>query len=158
MFVRSYEMSVSTFAKRTGDFNSLSMPDIRVMALTYMLEVERNGLTNIKQLPHIIAPRHVSKAKPSLATPSNVSICLMSVLLLFSIVLLVLRGCVLFDYYFGSHTWPAYYSCFVIAALLFVVCFYCLLFIVYCLLFLFDFQSVYVSHLTICLLLCDILF
>lgn len=39
------------FSKKTGDFASLSMPDIKVMALTYTLEERTNGLDNIRSEP-----------------------------------------------------------------------------------------------------------
>lgn len=34
---------VTTFARKTGDLQVLSKPDIHLLALTYDLEVERNG-------------------------------------------------------------------------------------------------------------------
>ncbi len=43
--------TASNFAKKTGDFISLSAPDLRVIALAYQLEVERNGTANIKAAP-----------------------------------------------------------------------------------------------------------
>lgn len=42
---------VIEFSKKTGDFASLSMPDIKVMALTYTLEERTNGLDNIRTEP-----------------------------------------------------------------------------------------------------------
>eukprot|EP00177_Eucheuma_denticulatum_P002560 GFKZ01004600.1.p1 GENE.GFKZ01004600.1~~GFKZ01004600.1.p1 ORF type:complete len:546 (+),score=82.50 GFKZ01004600.1:191-1828(+) len=39
---------VARYAKLTGDYPVLSVTDLRVLALTYMLEVERNGLQFIK--------------------------------------------------------------------------------------------------------------
>jgi RNA-binding protein NOB1 len=50
----SYEAlkSVSEFAKSTGDFFSLSATDIKVLALAYMLEVERNGTVNLRSATH----------------------------------------------------------------------------------------------------------
>ncbi|KAJ8654419.1 hypothetical protein O0I10_009860 [Lichtheimia ornata] len=43
--------AVMEFSKKTGDFASLSMPDIKVMALTYTLEERTNGLDNIRSEP-----------------------------------------------------------------------------------------------------------
>lgn len=43
--------AVSNFAKLTGDFVSLSATDLRVLALTYMLEVEANGKAHIRTKP-----------------------------------------------------------------------------------------------------------
>ncbi|CDS09044.1 hypothetical protein LRAMOSA10404 [Lichtheimia ramosa] len=43
--------AVIEFSKKTGDFASLSMPDIKVMALTYTLEERTNGLDNIRTEP-----------------------------------------------------------------------------------------------------------
>lgn len=43
--------SVVNFSKKTGDFASLSAVDLRVMALTYMLEVEANGTKRLRKEP-----------------------------------------------------------------------------------------------------------
>ena len=42
---------VIAFAKLTGDYVSLSTMDIRVMALTVMLEIEVNGFEHINDSP-----------------------------------------------------------------------------------------------------------
>ncbi|CAG8438264.1 581_t:CDS:2 [Ambispora leptoticha] len=42
---------VINFSKKSGDFSSLSVVDIKVLALTYMLEVEANGTTRIRKEP-----------------------------------------------------------------------------------------------------------
>ena len=42
---------VSDFAKKTGDYPSLSAVDIRVLALTYQLEKEFCGDSHIKKEP-----------------------------------------------------------------------------------------------------------
>ncbi|PVD20555.1 hypothetical protein C0Q70_18711 [Pomacea canaliculata] len=42
---------VSDFAKKTGDYQSLSATDIKVIALTYMLEKEHVGTDHIKKEP-----------------------------------------------------------------------------------------------------------
>jgi rRNA maturation endonuclease Nob1 len=34
---------VAAFAKKTGDFSAISKTDLRLIALTHMLEVELNG-------------------------------------------------------------------------------------------------------------------
>lgn len=43
--------TVADFAKHTGDYRSLSATDIRVMALAYTMEVERNGTEHIRRSP-----------------------------------------------------------------------------------------------------------
>ena len=47
----AHTTTVVNFAKKTGDFVSLSAADLRVLALAYMLEVEHNGAVNIKAEP-----------------------------------------------------------------------------------------------------------
>ncbi|CAB4424919.1 unnamed protein product [Rhizophagus irregularis] len=42
---------VVNFSKKTGDFASLSVVDLRVLALTYMLEVETNGTKRLRKEP-----------------------------------------------------------------------------------------------------------
>ncbi|RIA82016.1 Nin one binding Zn-ribbon like-domain-containing protein [Glomus cerebriforme] len=42
---------VVNFSKKTGDFTSLSAVDLRVIALTYMLEVEANGTGRLRKEP-----------------------------------------------------------------------------------------------------------
>ncbi|GBC05927.1 hypothetical protein RclHR1_06500009 [Rhizophagus clarus] len=42
---------VVNFSKKTGDFTSLSAVDLRVLALTYMLEVETNGTERLRKEP-----------------------------------------------------------------------------------------------------------
>lgn len=42
---------VSDFAKKTGDLYSLSVPDLKVLALAYMLEKETNGTVNLRSEP-----------------------------------------------------------------------------------------------------------
>ncbi|KAJ1548557.1 Nin1 binding protein [Cladochytrium tenue] len=53
--------AVSDFSKKTGDFATLSRTDIRVLALTWMLEKERRGTAHIRTAP----------VKPSANTPGN---------------------------------------------------------------------------------------
>ncbi|KAI8050970.1 Nin one binding Zn-ribbon like-domain-containing protein [Syncephalis plumigaleata] len=43
--------AIIRFAKLTGDFAVLSMTDIKVMALAYTLEKERNGIAHLKTMP-----------------------------------------------------------------------------------------------------------
>lgn len=45
------ETLVIEFSKKTGDFASLSIPDIKVLALTYTLEVQANGSEHIRKEP-----------------------------------------------------------------------------------------------------------
>ncbi|XP_026333432.1 RNA-binding protein NOB1 [Hyposmocoma kahamanoa] len=42
---------VTEFAKKTGDYTSLSATDIKVMALTYQLEIEKVGTKHLKNEP-----------------------------------------------------------------------------------------------------------
>ncbi|RGB36542.1 Nin one binding Zn-ribbon like-domain-containing protein [Rhizophagus diaphanus] len=42
---------VVNFSKKTGDFANLSAVDLRVLALTYMLEVEANGTNRLRKEP-----------------------------------------------------------------------------------------------------------
>jgi RNA-binding protein NOB1 len=44
---------VTEFSKKTGDYVTLSATDIKVMALTYQLEVESNGKEHLKTEPTI---------------------------------------------------------------------------------------------------------
>ena len=44
-------MAVRVFAKKTGDLAVLSGTDVEIIALTYMLEKEANGLKNIRTEP-----------------------------------------------------------------------------------------------------------
>ena len=48
-----FYISVTEFSKKTGDYASLSATDIKVMALTYQLEVEANGKEHLKTEPTI---------------------------------------------------------------------------------------------------------
>lgn len=47
---------MTAFAKLTGDISVLSEADIRVLALTYALEVEQNGLRRIREAPGKLSP------------------------------------------------------------------------------------------------------
>lgn len=48
--------AVSSFAKATGDYHVLSLTDLRVMALCWMLEVERDGGSYIREEPERKSP------------------------------------------------------------------------------------------------------
>jgi len=57
---------VVTFAKKTGDYASLSLTDLKVIALAYMLERELNGVTHLNKEPIKMtaqAPYTVQKKK-----------------------------------------------------------------------------------------------
>ncbi|KAF2078412.1 hypothetical protein CYY_000279 [Polysphondylium violaceum] len=43
--------AVTEFSRLTGDYPSLSVVDIKIIALTYTLEAEKNGIDNIKTKP-----------------------------------------------------------------------------------------------------------
>lgn len=44
-------ITVTEFAKKTGDYPSLSATDIKVLALTYQLETENVGTDHLKKEP-----------------------------------------------------------------------------------------------------------
>nr|CAG4646340.1 EOG090X07WR [Macrothrix elegans] len=55
-------VKVTEFSKKTGDYATLSATDIKVLALTYQLEVQANGHEHIKSEPQmkktiVVAPR-----------------------------------------------------------------------------------------------------
>lgn len=69
-----YSRTVTSFAKLTGDIAVLSEADIRVLALTYALEVEANGLRRIREAPGKLSPEEQereSKRKERLAAVSQ---------------------------------------------------------------------------------------
>lgn len=43
------------FSKKTGDYGVLSVPDLKVLALTYTLEKRENGEINIRKEPLIVS-------------------------------------------------------------------------------------------------------
>ncbi|XP_035738873.1 RNA-binding protein NOB1-like [Vespa mandarinia] len=60
---------VTEFAKKTGDYTSLSATDIKVIALTYQLEKEKVGTEHLKEAPIIVktvnsAKRNKNRLKP----------------------------------------------------------------------------------------------
>jgi RNA-binding protein NOB1 len=44
---------VTEFSKKTGDYPSLSATDIKVLALTYQLELEQVGSDHLKKEPEV---------------------------------------------------------------------------------------------------------
>ena len=46
-----FDIAVTEFSKKTGDYASLSATDIKVLSLTYQLEVEANGHEHIRIEP-----------------------------------------------------------------------------------------------------------
>ncbi|KAI8611465.1 hypothetical protein BC830DRAFT_1171858, partial [Chytriomyces sp. MP71] len=52
--------AVSAFARKTGDLHVLSTTDLRVLALTWMLEKERNGTSHLRTEP-FRPQQHVAK-------------------------------------------------------------------------------------------------
>ncbi|KAL9019620.1 MAG: hypothetical protein Q9185_003084 [Variospora sp. 1 TL-2023] len=53
--------TITDFAKRTGDLVVLSRPDLEILALTYQLEEDKNGLSNIRTVPG----QQLRKLKPA---------------------------------------------------------------------------------------------
>ncbi|CAH1779731.1 unnamed protein product [Owenia fusiformis] len=62
---------VSEFAKKTGDYRSLSAVDIKVLALTYQLEKEQVGIDHIKTQPERKATW--TSSKRTLEKPSQIA-------------------------------------------------------------------------------------
>ncbi|KAG0168069.1 Nin1 binding protein [Apophysomyces sp. BC1015] len=56
--------AVVEFSKKTGDYASLSIPDLKVLALTHMLEVKKNGSENIRKEPANPRPTALPTAPP----------------------------------------------------------------------------------------------
>ncbi|KAJ2161774.1 20S-pre-rRNA D-site endonuclease nob1 [Coemansia sp. RSA 552] len=48
--------AVSSFAKRTGDLNSLALADLRLLALAFMLEKQANGMRRLRMDPDAKQP------------------------------------------------------------------------------------------------------
>lgn len=46
-------MTVSSFTRKTGDFSALSLCDLKVLALTYDIELENNGSKYIRDAPTV---------------------------------------------------------------------------------------------------------
>jgi len=60
---------ITNFSKKTGDYGSLSATDIKVMALTYMLEVRNNGKDHLNEEPTV--KKTVEFYKPGQNGPDN---------------------------------------------------------------------------------------
>ncbi|KAL8838945.1 MAG: hypothetical protein Q9176_004751 [Flavoplaca citrina] len=52
--------SVTDFARKTGDLVVLSRPDLHILALTYEVEIQRSGLSNVRTFPR----QKLEKPKP----------------------------------------------------------------------------------------------
>ncbi|KAI8829381.1 Nin one binding Zn-ribbon like-domain-containing protein [Chytriomyces cf. hyalinus JEL632] len=64
--------AVAAFARKTGDFSVLSSTDLRVLALTYMLEKERNGIAHLRTEP--MKPQQFAPKKPRVKTTNTASV------------------------------------------------------------------------------------
>lgn len=54
MFINFFLIfTVTEFAKKTGDYSSLSATDVKVIALTYQLEKEKIGINHLRTEPKI---------------------------------------------------------------------------------------------------------
>ncbi|KAK9542161.1 hypothetical protein VZT92_000047 [Zoarces viviparus] len=62
---------VTEFSKKTGDYPSLSATDIKVLALTYQLELEHVGSEHLKKEPEVKVDIHSTQRHPE--TPVNVA-------------------------------------------------------------------------------------
>ncbi|XP_034385481.1 RNA-binding protein NOB1 isoform X1 [Cyclopterus lumpus] len=62
---------VTEFSKKTGDYPSLSATDIKVLALTYQLELEHVGSQHLKKEPEVKVDVHSTQRHPE--TPVNVA-------------------------------------------------------------------------------------
>ncbi|XP_072321398.1 RNA-binding protein NOB1 [Eucyclogobius newberryi] len=63
--------TVTEFSKKTGDYASLSATDIKVLALTYQLELEHVGAQHLKKEPDVKVNIQSTKRHPE--TPVNVA-------------------------------------------------------------------------------------
>ncbi|KAG8227056.1 hypothetical protein J437_LFUL013239, partial [Ladona fulva] len=61
---------ITEFSKKTGDYHSLSATDIRVMALTYQMELEHIGSSHLRTEPH--ENRTVNFTKQSTESPRDI--------------------------------------------------------------------------------------
>ncbi|CAK6984373.1 RNA-binding protein NOB1 isoform X2 [Scomber scombrus] len=62
---------VTEFSKKTGDYPSLSATDIKVMALTYQLQLEQVGPQNLRKEPEVKVNIQSTRRHPE--TPVNVA-------------------------------------------------------------------------------------
>ncbi|KAI8075290.1 Nin one binding Zn-ribbon like-domain-containing protein [Gongronella butleri] len=65
--------AVIQFAKQTGDYASLSMPDIKVIALTYSLEAKHNGIDHIRTEPVKNRPNGTLGSAPPPYQPKTIT-------------------------------------------------------------------------------------
>ena len=68
--------AVADFSRKTGDFAALSLTDLRVLALTYQLELEQNGTQFVRLEPARslkMAAARAAAAKSKLAEPAKSS-------------------------------------------------------------------------------------
>ena len=63
----SLALPVIAFARKTGDYTQLSVPDLKILALTYMLEREQNGIANIRTEPPLLTKEKAARAKAAKA-------------------------------------------------------------------------------------------
>ncbi|XP_046403161.1 RNA-binding protein NOB1 isoform X2 [Ischnura elegans] len=61
---------ITDFSKKTGDYHSLSATDIRVMALTYQMELELKGSSHLKSEP--LKSRDINFTKQSAESPRDI--------------------------------------------------------------------------------------
>ena len=61
--------AVSDFAKQTGDLQAISFNDLKVLALTYMLEAQNNGIAHLRTEPKQHKKKN-KKKKPTTAAPT----------------------------------------------------------------------------------------
>ncbi|XP_014616119.1 PREDICTED: RNA-binding protein NOB1 [Polistes canadensis] len=60
---------VTEFAKKTGDYTSLSATDVKVIALTYQLEKEKVGTEHLKETPTIVKTINSAKHNKNSSKP-----------------------------------------------------------------------------------------
>ncbi|KAJ3109419.1 Nin1 binding protein [Phlyctochytrium planicorne] len=65
---------VVAFAKKTGDFATLSVTDLKVLALTYTLEKEQNGVAHVRREPVKAQQGTVKAQKKSMENMSTFSV------------------------------------------------------------------------------------
>ena len=53
--------SVTEFSRKTGDYGSLSLTDLKVLALTYMLEAKHVGTDHLSENPTIRSTVEITK-------------------------------------------------------------------------------------------------
>ena len=68
-----YCVSVTEFSKKSGDYGALSATDIKVIALTYMLEAATVGTAHLKEIPTIKRTTEFYNPKPEAKPQDTVS-------------------------------------------------------------------------------------